>query len=134
MSYSWDGGSIFGDMSGNDVFGSGGSGSGGGGGASAPISTGNTWLDRLYSDGRDIFSDFLDLKKDQWLIDEKTKLARAQMQQQQMLGTVEQPSQVNAQALEPWQIAALQQSQSTAKNQKLLIWALIAAVAYTALK
>lgn len=133
MSYSWDGGSIFGNTNGDAVFGGG----GGGGNVATQTgnySTGNGWADRLFNTGQDIFSQFLDVKKDQWLIDERTKLLQAQNQQMKMLGTVEQPVQTNAQTLEPWQIAALQQSQSTASNQKLLMWVLVAAVAYTALK
>lgn len=108
-----------------------------GGGSAATdtsLSSGNSWTDRLFGFGKDVFSGYLDLKSEQLLINEQTKLALAQQQQQQMLGFVEQPTNVGGQTLEPWQVAALSQGQQSANNQKLILFGLVGLGLYLAFK
>jgi hypothetical protein len=107
-----------------------------GGGEVDPVtgsaSTGNTWADRVFGFGKDIFSGYLDLKTSQILLNEQTKLALAQQQQDNLLQTVEyvEPAVDNV-TLQPYQLAAMQQSQS---NDKLLTYGLIGVGLFLLLK
>jgi hypothetical protein len=102
---------------------------------SAPTS-GGSFVSDVFGFGKDLLGGYLDLKSQELLISEQTKLSLAQQQQYQMLNTPEQSTNVNAQTLEPWQIAALTNSNNSTFgiSDKNLMWLLFAAVAYTAIK
>jgi hypothetical protein len=101
-----------------------------------PPSTGGTFASDIFGFGKDLFGGYLELKGQEALVSEQTKLALALQNQNQMLGVAEQQTNVNAQTLEPWQIAALTNSSNSAFgiSDKNLMWLLFAAVAYTAIK
>lgn len=67
------------------------------------------FFNNLFGFGNDVLSGYLNIKSQEMLLDEQTKLLLAQQQQANLLGTVETPNQVNVQTLTPLELALLNQ-------------------------
>jgi hypothetical protein len=63
--------------------------------------------DRIFGFSEDLLSGWMGLKSQELLLDEQTKLILAQQQQQNLLGTVEQPTVTNTRTLQPWELELL---------------------------